>query len=322
MSEPLSKNRSLAELGALYAKGIAMGMGDSVPGISGGTIAVITGIYEELIRSIGRINLSAVILLVSGDIRRCWTQVNGSFLLVLTAGVLTGLLISANSVLFLLDSYFEALMGFFIGLVLASTVYLKTEFTWRSLGNSLGFLLGIGLVLAISLLPHQQASIGLINVFFYGAIAICAMILPGLSGAFVLLVLGVYEFILGALTEFQIVYILCFGAGCLFGLLAFARCLNWVLGRHRQLTYSFLTGMLIGSIFTLWPWQQVITANSEIGSEGHAVSVSRLSPLQYFNLTDKDPQLLITLMCLLVGAAVVFMAHRLADNSISEKVEP
>ncbi len=320
MSADLQHKRSPGNFAALFAKGVAMGMGDAVPGISGGTIAVITGLYEELIGSIGRIDLTAVALLFAGQISKCWSRINGSFLTVLALGILTGLLVSANSVLYLLENYFAPLMGFFIGLVLASTYFMKAQFNGRSWQNLLAVLLGIAGVTLISTVPQQAASISFISVFFYGAIAICAMILPGLSGAFILLVLGIYEFILNALTQFQLSYIAVFGAGCIFGLLAFARLLNWLLGHHRQVSYSFLTGMLVASVVTLWPWQAAMTVLRE-DTQSHFVATVLLSPFEYLSETGNDPALLVTTMSFLLGAITVFSVHKLAGQSNYQKVD-
>jgi putative membrane protein len=306
-------------LAALFAKGVAMGMGDSVPGISGGTIAVITGIYEELIASIGKIDLTAVTLIVTAQIGKCWSHINGNFLLVLASGVLLGLLVSANSVLYLLNYFFEALMSFFVGLVLASTYFLKAEFNWRSLQNGVSIMAGVGVVVLIATVPQQAASISFISLFCYGAIAICAMILPGLSGAFILLMLGVYEFILSALTEFQLGYIAAFAAGCGFGLLAFARLLNWVLGRYREVSYSFLTGMLVGSVVTLWPWQQTVPISMPNAAENHMTTMLRVSPFEYLSVTGNDPQLLAAGLSFLVGAIAVVLVHSLAGKSSHQK---
>ncbi|MFT4861649.1 MAG: putative membrane protein [Pseudohongiellaceae bacterium] len=320
MSADLQLKRSPSNLAALFAKGVAMGMGDAVPGISGGTIAVITGIYEELIGSIGRIDLTAVSLFFTGQIGKCWSHINGSFLTVLALGVLAGLVVSANSVLYLLENHFEPLMGFFIGLVLASTYFLKAEFNGRSWRNLFAALLGIAGVTLISTVPQQAASISFISVFFYGAIAICAMILPGLSGAFILLILGVYEFILNALIQFQLSYIAVFGAGCICGLLAFARLLNWLLHHHRHLSYSFLTGMLVASVVTLWPWQAAMTALHE-DTQNHLVATMRLSPFEYLSQTGNDPALLATVVSFLLGAIAVFLVHELARESNHQKVD-
>ncbi|PCI80088.1 MAG: DUF368 domain-containing protein [SAR86 cluster bacterium] len=240
----------------LFLKGVAMGLGDSVPGISGGTIAVITKIYDQLVFSIRAVDLRACGLFFTGQFRVFWQHINGTFLLILALGILSGLLISANTVLFLLENYFVPLMAFFIGMVLASSALLRKEFSLSAWQNILALFLGLLLAVSIGFITPRSAELSLITIFFSGAIAISAMILPGLSGAFILLLLGVYEFILGALLDFDLPTILVFVLGCVVGLLAFSRLLSWLLRDYHQLSYGFITGLLLGSVSALWPWQE------------------------------------------------------------------
>jgi putative membrane protein len=271
----------------LFLKGVAMGLGDSVPGISGGTIAVITKIYDQLVYSIRAVDLRAAGLLFTGQFRSVWQHINGTFLSILVLGILSGLLISANTVLFLLENYFPPLMAFFIGMVLASTVLLRHEFSLAAWQNLLALCIGLLLAVSIGFITPRDAELSLLYVFFSGAIAISAMILPGLSGAFILLLLGVYEFILGALLGFDLPYILVFVLGCAAGLIAFSRVLSWMLREHHQLSYGFITGMLLGSVSALWPWQQ---------TEG------------------EYEMLLPALLCLVFGVAVVVLLQMIFSN--------
>ena len=259
MQESLVTMTSRRDKLMLFLKGVAMGLGDSVPGISGGTIAVITKIYDQLVYSISAVDLRACGLFFGGQFKAFWQHINGTFLLILALGILSGLLISANTVLFLLENYFAPLMAFFIGMVLASSALLRHEFSLRVWQNVLALFLGLLLTMAIGFITPRSADLSLLYVFFSGAIAISAMILPGLSGAFVLLLLGVYEFILTALLGFDWPYILVFVLGCAVGLLAFSRVLSWLLREYHQLSYGFITGMLLGSVSALWPWQQAGT---------------------------------------------------------------
>lgn len=275
----------------LFLKGVAMGLGDSVPGISGGTIAVITKIYDQLVFSIRAVDLRACGLLFTGQFKAFWQHISGTFLLILALGILSGLLVSANTVLFLLENYYAPLMAFFIGMVLASSALLRHEFSLGVWQNILALLLGFLLAVSIGFITPRSAELSLIYVFFSGAIAISAMILPGLSGAFILLLLGVYEFILNALLGFDLPYILVFMLGCAVGLLAFSRVLSWLLRDHHQLSYGFITGMLLGSVSALWPWQ---------GGDG------------------SYPMLLPALVCLVMGVAVVVLLQRVFSTKPSE----
>ncbi|MFN3164266.1 MAG: DUF368 domain-containing protein [Pseudohongiellaceae bacterium] len=165
----------------LYGKGIAMGLGDSVPGISGGTIAVLTNIYDRLIFSLRSFDLDALRLLFSGQIKRAWTHINGNFLALLAVGVLSGLLLSANTVLYLLDYHFEVLMAFFIGLVLACSYLLRRQFSLRDPVQALLLAVGIIVTAAIGLLESREGSVTGLGIFLAGAVAICAMILPAVG---------------------------------------------------------------------------------------------------------------------------------------------
>jgi putative membrane protein len=186
-------------------------------------------------------------------------------------------------------------MAFFIGMVLASSALLRNEFSLGTWQNILALFLGLLLAMSIGFITPRSAELSLIYVFFSGAIAISAMILPGLSGAFILLLLGVYEFILGALLGFDLPYILAFMLGCGVGLLAFSRVLSWLLRAHHELSYGFITGMLLGSISALWPWQQ---AQAEAG-EGYTM-------------------LLPALVCLVLGVVVVVLLQVVFATKPSE----
>lgn len=307
----------------IYAKGVAMGMGDSVPGISGGTIAVITHIYDKLIFSIRAVDLQALRLLATGQFAAVWQHINGSFLLVLALGILSGLLLSANTVLYLLDNRFEALMAFFIGLVLASSWLLKDECDLRAWPNLVALLLGSMLTIGIGLLPHANGNFSLLAMFFSGAIAICAMILPGLSGAFILLLLGVYEYVLTALIEFNLPVILVFVSGCVVGLLAFSRVLAWLLRNFHELSYGFIIGMLLGSLSILWPWQHAQTYFTDSSGELHILRALNVSPGQYTELTGQAPQVVLVLICLLAGGLLVLAMERLfARTRVAGHTEP
>lgn len=304
-----SKRNFLPSL-LLFFKGIAMGVGDSIPGVSGGTIAVITNIYEELIQSLSKIDITAFTLFFSGSFNKFWQHINGKFLFTLAFGILAGLLVSANSILYLLENRFEVLMAFFMGLVFSSIWFLKSEVDWRVWKNCFGALLGLLAAVAVSIIPPQLASINYLTVFFSGMIAICAMILPGLSGAFILLILGVYEFILSALTSIQLDFILVFGAGCAIGLLSFTHLLAWLLKNYHALAYSVICGMLLGSINSLWPWQQLNASYTDSAGELHPLTSENLSPFSYSELTGNEAYFWAALASLFIGFFVVVILHK------------
>jgi putative membrane protein len=313
---PTSRASGIKKYLALFLKGMAMGAADSVPGVSGGTIAVITRIYDELIYSIRSVDIRAFRLLLTEGVGRAWTYINGTFLLVLGCGILLSLRLSAGVVLSLLENNFEALMAFFIGLVIASSWSLKSECGAWGL-PTLGLLFaGMGLTLLVSGLSPYSTEIGYGYLFLCGVVAICAMILPGLSGAFLLLVLGVYDFVLAALVNFELVTIVVFALGCVTGLLAFSRLLSWTLSRYREYSYAFLTGMLVASVSVLWPWQQV--DRYRVGSDGESrvLQAHNVWPTDYQLLTGQDPQLLPVIVSFLIGATIITVADKLFRNSV------
>lgn len=290
----------------IVLKGLAMGLADSVPGVSGGTVAVIAGIYERLINAIKSVDATALQLLLQGKFGLAWQHIQGNFLALLALGILLGLLLSANTVLYLLEHQSGLLMGFFMGLVLVSCVYLQKEFDLKSPKQIVFLLLGAGVTLFLSILTPQVAGdSGLVYLFFCGVIGICAMVLPGVSGAFLLLVLGVYQLVLEALVGFDLVVIVVFATGCLLGLLSFSRLLSWVMSHYRSYSYAFLTGMLLASLKVLWPWQHAISFYEDRHGELQNLQTQNLSPFQFAEQTGQDPQLLLIVLAMVAGAGLI-----------------
>jgi putative membrane protein len=266
----------------LYLKGMAMGAADSVPGVSGGTIAFISGIYDELLASIRAFDVTLPrLLLEQGGIQRAWQHVNGNFLLVLGAGILTSLVLFAGLVVNLLETRYSYLMCFFTGLIAASVWFVGRHLPrWRVREVLLLLSGAVGSILLSIITPFA----GLDNALYYfccGAIAICAMILPGISGAFILLLLGAYRPVLEAVHNLEVGTLAIFLAGCVTGLLGFTRFLTWLLKTHRAPTLSCLLGVLAGSLYTLWPWR-IPTGTAKVLPDGHDLFMDVITgaPLQ------------------------------------------
>lgn len=297
---PILPDPSLRGRLVLFLKGMAMGVADSVPGVSGGTIAVISGIYETLIHALRRCNPMALRVLVQQGPREFWKQIHGGFLLTLGGGILLSLILMANAVLYLLAEHFVLVMAFFMGLVLASCWMLRRETGRWDLVNVLLFVAGFAVTTSSFLLNPAVGSSSLLYVFVCGMIAICAMILPGISGAFILILLGAYEQVLDALRSVQMDIVLVFALGCAVGLLSFAHFLGWLFYYYRQRTYAFLVGMLAASLIVLWPWRQ-------LQESGRGVPVW---PEQYLALTGEPSRVLMVLFCAALGAVVILtFAH-------------
>lgn len=238
-----------------FLKGMAMGAADIVPGVSGGTIAFITGIYDRLLGAINSVNFSVLKTLKNEGLGATWKQIDGTFLLTLFVGIMSSILILTNPILFLLENHPVLIWSFFFGLVFASIWLVGKQVKAYNLVNFLFFIGGTILAYWITTLSNLNDTNNLVYIFFAGTVAICAMILPGISGAFILMILGVYKTVITALKEKELITIAVFGLGCIIGLLSFSRLLKWLLNNRRAQTLSMLTGFLLGSLNKIWPWK-------------------------------------------------------------------
>ncbi|MEM8561521.1 MAG: DUF368 domain-containing protein [Pseudomonadota bacterium] len=292
---------------AVYVRGMLMGAADIVPGVSGGTIAFITGIYDKLLASIRAFDLKCLSLLLAGDIRGVWMHVNGRFLLALVLGIGTSILSLARLISWTLEQHPTPLWAFFFGLILASALVLLKQVEDWSVGCIASLLVGTVLAAAIALSPSVNLDIGPIGIFLSGFLAICAMILPGISGSFILILLGMYGVVLEGVTSFDVPLIAVFLAGCVAGLLCFSRLLHWLLLRFHQATMAMLTGFLIGSLLVVWPWKHVLKWVA--GSQGQLKPAHQvpISPGQFLAQTGQEPALLLCLSLMLVGFVLVWL---------------
>lgn len=248
----------------LCLKGITMGAANSVPGVSGGTLAFITGIYERLVNSINNIDAKAVKMLFKGDFKGLWQHIDGNFLSAVLAGVMIAMFTFAKLMLVLLEEFPIYTWAFFFGLIIASSVIMlggvkkwgAGEFCWIFFGAILGILVAMLNINGVSL----ETSDSLWFILLCGSLSITAMILPGISGSFILLVLGKYEYIMQVIVDVMkfdtnaIAALCVFGLGCCAGLLAFAKFLHWLMTGWGTQTMIVLTGFIIGSLPAIWPW--------------------------------------------------------------------
>ena len=243
----------------LFLKGLAMGSADVVPGVSGGTIAFISGIYETLLASISAFNFSLIKTFKTDGFAGVWKAVNGSFLLPLFAGIATAIVTLAKTVTYLMDTQPIGIWSFFFGLVLASillVVQMVKKWTFKVL---LWGGLGIGIAYKITLLtPASTEELSLIYLFFCGVIAICAMILPGISGSFILVLLGAYRYVLDSLHERNWAVIVTFSVGCFLGITSFSHLLKWLFAKFHDVTVACLAGFMLGSLAKVWPWRDTV----------------------------------------------------------------
>ena len=239
----------------LVLRGCAMGAADVIPGVSGGTIAFITGIYEELINSIRSINLQALRLLFTFRWQELWKHINGNFLFSVVAGIAISIFSLAKLMKFLLETYPIHVWSFFFGLIIASAFLVFKEVKNWNTFTVLSLLAGGVIAYTITVLTPTTTPETWWFILLSGAIAICAMILPGISGAFILLLLGKYEYIITAVSNFNICILLIFLVGAVSGLIAFSHLLSWLLKNYHGLTVALLIGFMIGSLNKIWPWK-------------------------------------------------------------------
>ena len=302
--------RSKQEYIKLAGKGMLMGAADVVPGVSGGTVAFITGIYEELIHSIRQCGPEALNVLFTQGINPFWRYINGTFLLTILSGILVSLLTISHVVLLLLDEYPVLLWSFFFGLILASTWSVMRHTSKVTFNVTAMFMLGAVIALQITALTPTVTEPSYFKIFFSGMVAICAMILPGISGSFILLLLGMYAPVLLALKSLELVFISVFVLGCVTGLLSFSRILSWAFNHYRVLTLSLMGGFMFGSLNMVWPWKYTLSYN--INSRGEEVPLAQknILPDAYFALTGQDPLTLFAVALMLIGCTLVLVLDR------------
>lgn len=253
--------RKLKDYAVLALKGMGMGAADVVPGVSGGTIAFIVGIYDELIDSIKSVNLKNLKLFFSGKFAEFFRNINAGFLFSVLLGIGISVFSLAKIITWLLVAYPVLVWSFFFGLVLASAWSVSKdikEWNWKTI---LSFLAGIGVAFYITVATPAETPSNLLFIFLCGAIAICAMILPGISGSFILVLLGKYQFIMEAVKSVDLVIIAVFGAGACVGITSFSRILSYALKHFRNITLAVLTGFMLGSLNKVWPWKEIIEGN-------------------------------------------------------------
>ncbi|MDA7087391.1 DUF368 domain-containing protein [Pseudomonas sp. SA3-5] len=297
----------------LFAKGIAMGAADVVPGVSGGTVAFISGIYDELLRSIAGVPV-ALGLLLRGRVLAAWQTANATFLLVLVAGILTSVLSLARVITFLLAEHPIPVWSFFFGLILVSSHLVAREIQRWNWSRFVSFTLGAAFAYWITVAAPVQWGTDSLSIFFAGSIAICAMILPGISGSFILLLLGLYPFILGAVKGLDVHVLMLFASGCLVGIVSFAGLLRWLLLRWRDLTLALLTGLMLGSLNKLWPWKETLTWHADSHGQQVPLLQSNLLPGRFAEVSGQDPQLLLAILLALGGVLLVLGLERLASR--------
>jgi putative membrane protein len=311
----------------LYLKGMAMGAADVVPGVSGGTVAFISGIYEELLRSIGAIGPEALAVLRQRGPAAAWRHINGGFLLTLVAGIGTSIVLLVRPITWALEHRPVLIWSFFFGLIAASVPLCARQVKRWGWAPAAGLAIGAALAVGIGIADPAGGAEGRLFFFLAGALAICAMILPGISGSFILLLLGAYAPVMNAIKAHDLMTIGIFALGCLTGLMLFSRLLNWMFTRHHDLTVATMAGFLLGSLTIVWPWKvtvQVRTVHAGLPDERVVPFIQRnvwpggygqLNELDaLLGITAKEPHTLGAVLLMLGGAALLLFLDRLGPR--------
>ncbi|SRX55290.1 DUF368 domain-containing protein [Aequorivita sp. CIP111184] len=323
--------RNFLQYLTVTAKGLAMGAADVVPGVSGGTIAFISGIYEELIETINNIDLGFFKIWKKEGFTQAWKHYNLSFLVALFSGVFISIISLAKLITWLLDVYPIMVWSFFFGLVIASIVYVAKQINnWR-----LAVIVALVIASILSYLITIADPVGSPGstwfLFFAGFIAIIAMILPGISGAFILLLLGAYTTVIGIVTQLTegittfnsslflgaFGKLLIFALGAIIGLKVFSKALNWMFKHHKNLILAVLTGFMVGALNKIWPWKEVLQYRmNHVGEQIPFIERSIL-PQNY----ESNPQILYAIIFAVIGFLTIFLLERIAVNKVTVKNE-
>lgn len=296
--------------------GLAMGVVDLIPGISGGTLALITGIYGRLVNAIRCFDVKAFKLVLSSKILDFIRYVDGIFLLCLGFGIIVSIFSFARAVDYMLDTHPVLMFSFFTGVIAASSIVIIRKIGQWTITNYISILFGVTVALLLSGLNEYTTPNTAGYVFLAGIIGGGAMLLPGISGSFILLLVGKYSYMINAVKELDLAVLFVFGLGYFVGVLSFAKLLSWVLKRHFQISLLFLTGLMLGSFNKIWPWRVVENGDSGVGNDLYIRSVF---PWQYENLSDSDPQVIISIAIIISGFALVILMHWIASKYSSSK---
>lgn len=305
-------------------KGLAMGAADVVPGVSGGTIAFISGIYQELIDSINNVDISVLKTLKKDGLKAAWQQVNGGFLLALLTGIFISVLTFSKIITQLLASHPILVWSFFFGLIIASIVLIWKETSNWKLVDILALVVGIILSYYITIARPVSSPDSYWYLFLSGFIAIIAMILPGISGAFILLLMGSYETVIGTINKFRegivkfdmavlgeaLMKLSVFALGAIIGLKSFSKILHWMFEKHKNTTLALLIGFMTGSLNKVWPWKQVLETRSNSHGEVVPFLEKSIMPQNF----EGNPQVMTAIILAIVGFVVIFGMEKMASK--------
>jgi putative membrane protein len=291
-------------------KGLAMGAADAVPGISGGTIAFISGIYEELIATISNIKPSLFKTLFKDGFPAFWKQANGNFVLSLMLGIVISYISFMKLAKYLLENHPVLIWAFFFGLIIASIYFVAKQITKWSLSVFIALFIGAAIAFYITMLPVMVNNDSLSFLFFAGAIAICAMILPGISGSYILIVMGAYKALGDAIHDIDVKKIAVFVLGAFLGLVSFSHVLKWLFKNYHNITLALLTGFIFGSMDKVWPWKKTLSWYTDSKGIKEPLLQKSVSPFAF----EQDNQFLLAITLMIVGFLTIFILEKVGSK--------
>lgn len=291
-------------------KGLAMGAADAVPGVSGGTIAFISGIYEELIATISNIKLELFKTLFNKGIKPFWKDSNANFVIALLSGIIISYISFMKLAKYLLENEPVLIWSFFFGLIIASIYFVGKQITIWNTSVIIALIIGTAIAFFVSSLPTMATNSNDWFLFFAGAIAICAMILPGISGSFILIVLGAYKTLSDAIHDADIKKIIIFTCGAIIGLLSFSHVLKWLFKTYKNITLALLTGFILGSLNKVWPWKKTLTWHTDSKGVKTPLLDESVSPFNF----EGDNQLLLAFFLIVIGFLTIFILEKVGSK--------
>lgn len=302
--------RRLLDYLIISLKGLAMGAADAVPGVSGGTIAFISGIYEELINTISGVNLSLITTLKKHGFKAFWKQLNGNFITALLIGIVISFVSFMKLAKYLIEYHPILIWSFFFGLIVASIYFVGKQITNWNVATILAIIVGTLVAYYITTIPASDVNDSPYFLFFAGAIAICAMILPGISGSFILVILGAYKTLSDAIDIMDIKKLALFVGGAIVGLLSFSHVLKWLFKTFHNLTLAILTGFILGSLNKVWPWKKVLSWRTNSKGEEVPLLEQSISPSSF----DGDPQVVFAVGLMIVGFLTIILLEKIGSK--------
>ena len=303
--------RRLLDYLIISLKGLAMGAADAVPGVSGGTIAFISGIYEELINTISGVNLSLISTLRKQGFKAFWKQLNGNFISALLIGIIISFVSFMKLAKYLIEYHPILIWSFFFGLIVASIYFVGKQITNWNIATVLMIIIGTAIAYYVTTIPASDVNDSPYFLFFAGALAICAMILPGISGSFILVILGAYKTLSDAIDVLDFKKLALFVGGAIIGLLSFSHVLKWLFKTYHNLTLAILTGFILGSLNKVWPWKEVLSWRTNSKGEQVPLLEKSISPSSF----DGEPQVLFAVGLMLIGFLTIILLERIGKKS-------